>query len=124
MNNIILSGAIFRNLRSGLVACEECKRSICYIKSGVKSFKIVFVCHCGNMGKVELNSPKKLFKVGSTAVMRGESLYCPICGAELATCDRGDCVNISFRVQCGCGAVYDKYKKLSDINSRLKEYEK
>ncbi len=122
MNKITVDGARFQGIRSGILRCDKCGRNICKIRSGVKSFKLVFVCRCSTMGKVEYNSPKRKFSEGGTAVMKEDRLICPICGEELVTFNYESYSNMGFRIRCGCGAVYDKYKDYSKINRRLKEY--
>ncbi len=123
MNDIVLNNAKFEGIRSGFVRCEKCNRTICRMGRYVKSFKLTFVCRCGEMGKAEFNSPKKKFVVGNMALMKENILVCPVCGEELCMFVPDSYMSMGFRIRCDCGAVYDKFKDYSLINKRLKEYQ-
>lgn len=122
MREVVIDKAKFQGVRSGFINCENCGGLICRTGTGIKSLKLVFVCRCDKMGKVELDSPKRIFKEGNTAILKGNRLICPVCGEMLASFMPDSYVNMAFRIRCGCGTLYDKYKDYSKINRRLREY--
>lgn len=123
MGKTTLSNSFLHNTNKGLLNCKNCGKLICNIGKEIIAYKISYICTCGSMGSAEYDFHKPKLYDDSYAILKNNQLICPRCGTTLLTLYDGSYVNFAFRIKCRCGHTLNKYKSMSSVNNRLKEYD-
>lgn len=104
---------------NGLIYCGRCKHIVAKMDRGAEAYQAVFICKCGECGRIESDTKKLKLAEKSVVAIVDEEYLCPKYDKRLIVIKKDAVKSFSFYIKCSCGAVYSQEGLLVERKERF-----